>query len=70
MVGVLISRIARFLTWEYWGKCHLDVTLMTCHKKYYKKEGGGFPQIQVVMNLMNSCMPMVNLCTKNVQTIN
>jgi hypothetical protein len=32
-------------------KCHLDVDLMERHKIYYKGEGGGFPQVQVVVNL-------------------
>jgi len=26
-------------------KCHLDVGLMERHKVYYKREGGGFPQV-------------------------
>jgi len=35
-------------------------------KEYYKGEGGGFPQIQVMVNFMNSCMAMIRPCTKNV----
>jgi hypothetical protein len=31
---------------------------MAMHKKYYKGEGGGFPQVQAVVSLMNLCMPV------------
>jgi len=34
-------------------KCHLDVGLMERHKVYYKGEGGGFPQVQAVVNLVS-----------------
>jgi hypothetical protein len=40
---VLIMRILRILIWESQEKWHLGVTSMDNHKKYYKKEGGGFP---------------------------
>jgi hypothetical protein len=33
---------------------------------YYKGEGGGFPQVQVVLSLMNPNLPMVRLSTKSV----
>jgi len=59
-------KIFRTLIWESQEKWHLGVTLVVNHKEYYKGEGGGFPQVWVVMNFMNSCMPMVHLCTKNV----
>jgi hypothetical protein len=36
------------------------------HKEYYKREGGGFPQVQAVVNLVSLCLPMVRLCTKGV----
>ncbi len=32
-------------------KWHLGVGLMARHKVYYKGEGGGFPQVRVVVNL-------------------
>jgi len=31
-------------------KCHLDVSLVGNHRVYYKGEGGGFPQVRVVVN--------------------
>jgi len=38
---------------------------MAKHKKYYKGEGGGFPQVQAVVNLVSSCLPVVRQCTKS-----
>jgi hypothetical protein len=43
VIGVPISRIVGFLTWESQEKKHLDVGFMACHREYYKGEGGGFP---------------------------
>jgi hypothetical protein len=34
-------------------KCHLDVGLMERHIIYYKGEGGGFPQVRAMVNLMD-----------------
>jgi hypothetical protein len=34
-------------------KCHLDVGLVKRHRIYYKGEGGGFPQVRVVVNLVS-----------------
>ncbi len=50
-------------------KCHLDVGFMERHKIYYKGEGGGFPQVQAVVNLISSRLPVACLSTKNVQTM-
>jgi hypothetical protein len=33
-------------------KSHLDVAPVERHRVYYKGEGGGFPQVQVVVNLV------------------
>jgi len=38
-------------------KSHLDVGSVASHKEYYKGEGGGFPQVWVVVSLMCSCCP-------------
>jgi hypothetical protein len=38
-------------------------------QKNYKGEGGGFPQVRVVVSLVNLCMFVVHLCTKNVLTM-
>jgi hypothetical protein len=50
-------------------KCHLDVDLVERHEVYYKREGGGFPQVQGVVSLVNSSLPMVRPNTKSVQTM-
>ncbi len=53
-------------------KSHLDVTPMERRRVYYKGEGGGFPQVQAVVSLVNpSCLwllltPKVfQLCTNH-----
>ncbi len=50
-------------------KCHLDVGLMERHKVYYKGEGGGFPQVQAMVNLVSSNLLVARLNTKNVLTM-
>jgi hypothetical protein len=35
-------------------KCHLDVAHVENYRIYYKGEGGGFPQVRAVVNLVNS----------------
>jgi hypothetical protein len=50
-------------------KCHLDVAPMERHKIYYKGEGGGLPQVQAVVNLVNPMLLMVCLSTKSAQTM-
>jgi hypothetical protein len=40
---------------------------MAMQRKYYKGEGGGFPQVQAVVSLVNPCFirapKMFQLCT-------
>jgi hypothetical protein len=45
-------------------KYHLDVGLMERHKVYYKKEGGGFPQVWAVVSLMSPNCPWFVLAPK------
>jgi hypothetical protein len=45
-------------------KSHLDVGPMERRKVYYKGEGGGFPQVQVVVNLMCLSCPWFVLAPK------
>jgi hypothetical protein len=40
---------------------------MAKHRVYYKGEGGGFPQVQVVLNLVSLCLFVARLCTKVLQ---
>jgi hypothetical protein len=51
-------------------KWHLGAaSLVAMHIIYYKGEGGGFPQIWAVVNLVSPCLPMVNSCTKSAPAI-
>jgi len=45
-------------------KSHLDVGFVANHKVYYKGEGGGFPQVRVVVSLVCSCCPWFVLAPK------
>jgi hypothetical protein len=49
-------------------KWHLGVDPVARHIVYYKGEGGGFPQVRAVVNLVNLCLLVARLCTKNIQT--
>jgi hypothetical protein len=42
---------------------------MVNHKKYYKGEGDGFPQVWAVVSFMNLFMLVVRTCIKNVSTM-
>jgi hypothetical protein len=46
-------------------KCHLDVDFVAKHRVYYKWEGGGFPQVGAVVNLMTSSLPVACPTTKS-----
>jgi hypothetical protein len=48
-------------------KSHLDVGSMASHKVYYKGEGGGFPQVQTVVNFVCSCCLWLVLTPKVLQ---
>ncbi len=39
-------------------KCHLDVGLVERHRVYYKGEGGGFPQVRAMVNLVSPSLPV------------
>jgi len=46
-------------------KCHLGVGPVARHIIYYKGEGGGFPQVWAVVNLVSPCLRVVSPCTKS-----
>jgi hypothetical protein len=48
-------------------KWHLGVGPVAKHIVCYKGEGGGFPQIQAMVSLVNPYLPMVRPCTKVLQ---
>jgi hypothetical protein len=65
---VSISRILGLQLESPGTKSHLGVGPMAMHKKYYKGESGGFPQVQAVVNLVNLCLHVVCLCIKSAPT--
>jgi hypothetical protein len=50
-------------------KSHLGAGPRVGHKEYYNGEGGGFPQVRVVVSLVSMCMPMARPCTKSATTM-
>jgi hypothetical protein len=48
-------------------KWHLGVGPVAKHGEYYKGEGGGFPQVQAMVSLVNTCLLVDCLCTISVQ---
>ncbi len=69
VVGVPTLGISRLPFGSLETKCHLDVGLVERHKVYYKGEGGGFPQIRAVVNLVSPSLPMARPSTKSAQTM-
>ncbi len=66
---VLVVKILGFPLGNPGTKCHLDVGLVERHKLYNKGEGGGFPQVRVVVSLVNPNLPVVRPNTKNATTM-
>jgi hypothetical protein len=50
-------------------KSHLDVALVERHRVYYKGEGGGFPQVRVVVSLVSPSLLVARPSTKSAQTM-
>jgi hypothetical protein len=48
-------------------KNHLDVGFVASHIVYYKGEGGGFPQVRAMVNLVCPCCPWFVLAPKVLQ---
>ncbi len=48
-------------------KSHLDVASVASCRVYYKGEGGGFPQVRAVVNLVCSCCAWLVLAPKVLQ---
>ncbi len=59
--------------WDSWfrspRKNDIWVQAMASHKKYYKREGDGFPQVQAMVNFVNPFMFVVCSCTKSALTM-
>ncbi len=69
VAGVLVVKISGLPLGSPRTKCHLDVGLVERHKIYYKREGGGFPQVWAVVSLVSLSLPMVHLNTKSAPTM-
>jgi hypothetical protein len=50
-------------------KWHLGASHVAMHKVYYKGEGGGFPQVRVVVSLVSQSLPVAHPNTKSVQAM-
>jgi len=50
--------ISRLLLGSPGTKSHSDVGATGRHKKYYMREGGGFPRVWVVVSLMSPDSPV------------
>jgi hypothetical protein len=54
------------LTWESWDKMTFGCWSRGQPQRYYKGEGGGFPEVQVVMSLMSPRSFVARPSTKSV----
>ncbi len=50
-------------------KCHLDASPVAIRRVYYKGEGGDFPQVRVVLNLVSPNLHVACLSTKSISTM-
>ncbi len=64
VVGILTLVISALPFGSPGTKSHLDVGLMEKHRIYSKREGGGFPQVQAMVSLVNSSCPWLVLAPK------
>ncbi len=69
VVGVTTMGILGLPLWNPGTKCHLGVGPVGRHKVYYKGEGGGFPQVRAVVNLVSQSLLVARFDTKSVPTM-
>ncbi len=67
-MGVPILAISRLPFGSLGTKSHLDVGLVERRIIYYKGEGGGFPQLRAVVNLVGPRSLVARPSTKSVPT--
>jgi hypothetical protein len=67
VAGVVVIRISGLALRSPGTKSHLDVAPMESCRVYYMGEGGGFPQVQAVMNLVDPESPVACPRTKGAQ---
>jgi len=63
-MGVPTLAISGFPLGSPGTKSHLDVGLVERHKVHYKGDGGGFPQVRAVVNLVSPNGPWLVLTPK------
>jgi hypothetical protein len=64
MAGVQTGTVSGLLIKSPRIKSHLDVGAMERCRKYYTGEGGGFPRVRAVVNLVSPELPVVRPSTK------
>jgi hypothetical protein len=69
IVGVPTLGISGLPRGSFRTKWHLGVSPVARHKVDYKGEGGGFPQVWVLVSLGSSSLPVVRPSTKSAQTL-
>jgi len=69
VAGVPILGISRLPFGSLETKCHLDVGLVERHIVYYKREGGGFPQVWAVVSLVSPNLLVAHPSTKSAPTM-
>ncbi len=67
IIGVPDVGILRLPLGNPMTKWHLGAGPVARHIIYYKGAGGDFPQVQIVVSFISSCLPMVHACTKMFQ---
>jgi len=69
VVRVLIVRISGLPLGSLGTKCHLDVGLVERQIIFYKGEGGGFPQVRAMVNLVSPSLPVAHPNIKSASTM-
>ncbi len=69
MAGVQTETVLGLLVGNPENKSHLDASAVERRREYYMGEGGGFPQVRAVMNLMSLELPMAYPSTKVLQNV-
>ncbi len=64
MAGVQTSAVSGLLLGSPGTKSHSDVGATKRRREYYMGEGGGFPRVRVVVNLVSPKSPMACPSTK------
>jgi len=72
IAGVRVGAISGLPFGSLEKKSHLDVASVKSCRVYYKREGGGFPQVRAMVSLVCLCCPwlvlaprVLQLCTKH-----